>query len=109
MRNQRLLGAGLDLLNHPAVAVRIGEIEESAAVALVDDIDLADGDTAPAQFFPRTVGVGDDELQALSVPGAMAGSPPITMEHPDPGGVSCANRISAARVSWSRLKPSRSR
>jgi hypothetical protein len=33
--NQRLLGAHLQLLNGPAVAVRIVESEERAAIALV--------------------------------------------------------------------------
>src|SRR5258707_3309573 len=54
-------GAGRDLLNGPAVAVRVGEEDERAPRELLD---LAHLDTTPDQIVAGGFDVGDDQLQA---------------------------------------------
>ena len=56
-----LLGACLDLLHDPRVAVGVGEFEQRSAVTFVDDVDLPRLHAAGEQFFAGAVGVGDDE------------------------------------------------
>ena len=53
----------LELLDRPGVAVGVGEAEERAAVALVEDDDLAALDAAAHQLRAGGRGIGDDELQ----------------------------------------------
>ena len=50
-RDQRLLAADLELLDRPGVAVRVAEAEERAAVALVEDHDLAGLDAPVEQLL----------------------------------------------------------
>src|SRR5262245_46804497 len=67
------LGAGRDLLDGPAVAVRIVEEAEADIVERVghrgrvraEDLDIADFDTAFDQFGVGFTNIGNDELQAL--------------------------------------------
>ena len=63
--DQRLLRSRRDLLHRPAVAVGVAEREQRAAVAGIDDADLARLDTSTEQLGARRLGVGDDELNAL--------------------------------------------
>jgi hypothetical protein len=74
-RDQGLLGAGLDLLDGPGVAVRIAEAEERPTVALVEDRDLAAFDAAIGQLLAGRLGIGDDQRASSRAPSrsAMAG------------------------------------
>src|ERR1700687_2562892 len=73
-------GAGLDLLDGPGgtsrlrgrVAVGIGETEQGAAVAFVDDCDLPHVDATVGQLAMGRGGVGTTSCTPLSDPGAMA-------------------------------------
>src|SRR6478752_3547760 len=58
-RDQRFVGAGLDLLHGPGVPVGIAETEEGSAVTVVEDGDLAGLDAAVQQFMPGCCRVGD--------------------------------------------------
>jgi hypothetical protein len=68
-----LLAAAGDLLDGPAVAVRIAEEDETDVVewiglrarALAQELDIADVDLSLGELGSRRVDVGDDQLQAL--------------------------------------------
>jgi hypothetical protein len=64
-RDERGLPSDLQLLHGPRVAVRIAEAEEGAAIALVEDHDVAAGDATADQLIACGACVRDHELQAL--------------------------------------------
>ena len=99
-----LARAGRQLLDRPGVAVRILEEHEPAPVELLD---LADLERALEQLGAGGVGVGHDQLEALTDPGAASVTPvPNAIEHAEPGGVSWTNRSSSeTRWSWSAWNP----
>src|ERR1044071_5464065 len=68
-RDQGHLRADLELLDGPGVAVRIGKSEERAAVALVEDLDLAALDAAAHQLVPGGQGIRDHQLEPPDRPG----------------------------------------
>ena len=104
--------AGPDLLQQPAVAVRIAERGERAVVGVFrqppPDARLAPGvmeypgrvverrrdlDPARGELGAGGVEVVDRELQALAEPGSAPVTPsPKMIEQPEPGGVSCTTR-----------------
>src|SRR6478609_5858850 len=63
-RDERFLGPDLKLLDRPGVAVRVAEPEERAAVALIEDLDIARLDAALEQLLAGGRRVRDDQLQA---------------------------------------------
>src|SRR6478736_8139235 len=69
VRDERLVGARPELLDRPRVAVRVGEAEERASVAGVDDLDLGALDPPADELVPGRRRVGDDELDAVQRPG----------------------------------------
>ncbi|WP_026535108.1 hypothetical protein [Arthrobacter sp. H14] len=63
-RDQRLFRPHFHLLHAPGVSTRIAETEERAAVALVEDNDLAGFNPPAEQFLSGGIGVRDHQLQA---------------------------------------------
>src|SRR6185437_7085299 len=59
-----------DLLQGPVITVRVGEEDELAAVAGVQDLDRRDLDATPGQLGAGRVDVGDHQLEAGSGPAA---------------------------------------
>src|SRR6266545_3866490 len=111
-RDQRLLGAYLQLLHGPGVAVRVGEAEEGAAVLVAERGELARLDAAADQLLAGGRGIGHHELQALHRTGSISrwpGRSPKTIEQPEPRGVSCTTCMCSLVVSWSSSKPTWSR
>ena len=90
-RDERHFGAGLDLLDGPRVAVGVAEAEERAAVALVEDLDLAGLDAAIEQLLAGGRASATTSCRPRIDPGVIsrcAGRSPMTIEQPDPRGVS---------------------
>ena len=77
--------------------------------ALADDLDLARVHAALEQLGASGREVGDDELETLErawLHFRGTTPSPITIEQPEPGGVSCTTRMpSPMRVSWSTANP----
>src|SRR4051812_23774741 len=65
VRDEWLLAADLELLDGPRVAVRVGEAEERATVARVDDLDVGALDAPADELGSSRGGVGHDELDAV--------------------------------------------
>src|SRR5213596_2183563 len=105
-----------DLLEQPAVAVRVAErcVREVRAVWQVEPgglrllLHLADVDAAADEILPSGVDVLDRQVHPLKGPGSIAvmpGTPfPKWIEHCEWGGVICTNRASspAAKSASSR-------
>jgi hypothetical protein len=110
--DQRLLGADLQLLHCPGVAVRVGEAEEGAAVLVAEGDELARLDAAADQLVSGGLGVGDHQLQTRIEPGSISRwlvRSPTTIEQPKPRGVSCTTCMCSFLVLWSSSKPTWSR
>jgi hypothetical protein len=94
------LGPRLDLLDRPAVAVRVAKEHERAPREVLD---LADVDAAARELGVRGLDVGDHELESLNGPRGRIGD---ALPLPDRDracrarGVSWTNRISAL-ILWS--------
>ena len=110
--NQRLLGADLELLHSPRIAVGITEAEERRRRRVRIARSLRPRHRDPSAPWRAAWASATTNCKPRIEPGAIsrcAGRSPTTIEQPEPGGVNCATCMCSVVVSWSRSKPTWSR